>query len=53
MNDNQKQKLGELIAEMLDLIPNERGLYETNWGNKTAQGIGVSVLNLINEVKGA
>ncbi len=52
MNEEQKQKLGELLAEMLDLVPNKRGLYETNWGYKSATGLAASVLRLINPVKG-
>ena len=50
MNEKQKHDLGELLAEMLDLVPNKRGFYETNWGAKSATGLAASVLRLIDEV---
>jgi len=53
MTDEQIKVLGELVAEMLDIVPNQKGRYETNWGDKTALGLGASVLRLVNEAREA
>lgn len=40
--------IGEKIAALLFLRPNKKtGYIQTSWGNKTMQGLGASVLNII------
>lgn len=53
MTDDQLKLLGELVAELLDIMPNKKGRYETNWGDKTPLGLGASILRLTEEAKNA
>jgi hypothetical protein len=42
----KKQAYGLHIANVLNLKPNRKGLYQTQWGPKTAHGLTETVLEL-------
>lgn len=36
LSDKDREVVGGMIAEALHLKPNKKGLYQTDWGDKTA-----------------
>jgi len=51
MNDKQAIGLGKSIADILGLKMNKEGRYNTAWGTKTMQGLGLTVLRLVKEAE--
>ena len=49
LSEKQARKVGEQLIEMLNLTKNANGMYNTSWGNKTAEGLGRAVQRLLVE----
>ena len=51
LTDEQAEKLGKLVINLLELKKTNLGRYDTTWGTKTELGLGLTILRLVNEVK--
>ena len=48
MTDEQAKKVGEELANFLNLHPGEDGWYHTEWGTKTLEGLGRCIERIVN-----
>lgn len=49
LTDEEAERLGKALAEILELKKNRDGYYLTAWGTKTDQGLGRTIYRIVQE----